>query len=558
MPSSSLRSAFLPALVLALPLALATPGHASAQAALESTYGGPAGFGTNTLPANDDGFSSAIDLTSAFPGGLNFFGGPYTQVFVNNNGNITFRAGVSRYTPTAFPIADQPMIAPYWGDVDTRGPRSATSNTVYWHLQPGLLVVTWHNVGVYDQTDTQSRTPRMNFQLILRNAVGCRAGDFDVEFRYNRCEWEAGNASGETSDNGLCDVEGSSCVPAQAGFDAGNETDYVEIPGSRTSAIRNLCTTSNVGITGVWRYSVRGGSVECPGTGEVCETGMAGACGIGITQCIGREERCVQIGTASAERCDGIDNDCNGDVDDGELCEGTSVCVSGVCVPSCFEGGCGAGETCTEGGICIETACVGVTCPANERCVGGECVGSCAGVTCPHDQQCVAGRCIELCDVITCGPGEVCQDGACRAQCPCNPCGEGETCLADGSCESAGCDIVICDPGFYCEAGACLDACVGAVCPQGQVCRMGECVDGTGPGSGDGDAGPFEPGADAGGSDGFDGGGPAGEPDGGGRRRAPPPEQGCGCRVAPRTHAGLWAWALAPLALFVARRRRRR
>jgi hypothetical protein len=55
-------------------------------------------------------------------------------MFVNNNGNITFAQGaVPTFTPDPFPIATQPMIAPWWGDVDTRGaqqaPIAATTST---------------------------------------------------------------------------------------------------------------------------------------------------------------------------------------------------------------------------------------------------------------------------------------------------------------------------------------------------------------------------------------------------------------------------------------------
>ncbi|MBZ0121297.1 MAG: hypothetical protein K8H88_30150, partial [Sandaracinaceae bacterium] len=410
---------------------------------LLNTFGGPAGYGTSSLAANDDSYSAELSLTTAFPTGVRFFSGTttYNTFYVNNNGNITFAGGVSQYTPTPFPIASRPMIAPYWGDVDTRGVRDANNNMVYWHLEPGRLIVTWHNVGVFNINDSV----RMDFQLILTNALGCGSGDFEVEFRYNRCEWEAGSASGDSNRNGICDSGETTCVPAQAGFDAGNLTDFVEIPGSRTSAIRNLCTTSNVGMPGIWRFSVRGGMISCPGTGEPCDTGMAGACGVGLTACVGREERCVQLGTSSAERCDGVDNDCNGMVDDGSLCTAPNLCVSGSCVPPCFEGGCNLGETCNTQGICVETACEGVSCPPGQRCRGGSCVGACEGIVCPHGQQCAAGRCQDLCDLLTCGDGEVCVDGSCRPTCPCYPCGPGETCLADGTCESAGCDVVLCD-----------------------------------------------------------------------------------------------------------------
>lgn len=538
-----LRSLF--GLALAATLVLGAPtAHA---VPLLDTFGGPVGYGTSILPANDDGSSGATALTSAFPGGLNFFGGPYTEFWVNNNGNITFAGAQFNYTPTPFPVAMRPMIAPYWGDVDTRGGGAPTNNGVFWHLEPGRLVVTWHNVGYYNTHDDR----KMDFQMILTNSLDCRAGDFDVEFRYNRCEWTTGDASGGSG--------GLGGTPAQAGFDAGNSVDFVEIPGSRTASILNLCTTSNVGMPGIWRFSVRGGAVSCPGTGEACPVpGETGACAVGLTQCVGRDTVCMGIGTSSGERCDGIDNDCNGMVDDGSgLCSAPNVCVAGSCVPPCFEGGCGDGEMCNASGICVETACVDVTCPAGQRCDGGSCVGACAGIRCPHSQQCVAGRCVDLCDVLTCASGEVCVDGACVPTCPCRSCGADEICGADGSCTPVGCDIVICDPGFYCEAGTCLDACDGAVCPEGQRCAAGECVDGPPPLPDAGvppvaDGG-VQPPFDAGDSTPVDGGGAGGFDAGRGRPGSSSP--GCGCHVNDPSDAPAWLLLLAPLALLVRRRR---
>src|SRR5204863_42584 len=84
--------------------------------------------------------------------------------------------------------------------------------------------------------------------------AGCGSGDFDVEFRYNTCEWETGDAS-----DGMGGFGGTQ---AQAGFDAGNGMDFVEIMGSRLPGIANhLCTSSNVGMPGIWRFAVRGGGV---------------------------------------------------------------------------------------------------------------------------------------------------------------------------------------------------------------------------------------------------------------------------------------------------------
>lgn len=507
------------------------------------------GAGDGVLPINDDGSSAAISLAAAFPGGLQFFGGPYTQMYVNNNGNISFNAGIYTYTPNPFPVASQPMIAPYWGDVDTRGGGAPTNNSVFWHLELGRMQITWHNVGYYNTHDDH----KMDFQLIITNSVSCSAGDFDVEFRYSTCGWETGDASMGSG--------GFGGTPAQAGFDAGNGVDFVEIPGSRVGGISTLlCTTSNVGEPGIWRFSVHNGGIVCPGTGAPCAADGVGACSVGVTQCVGGGVVCAPIGVPSTERCDNIDNDCNGSVDDGSgLCSGFDICVAGACVPPCFEGGCADGYTCAASGACVETACIDVACPANERCAGGACVGACAGIVCPHSQQCIAGRCADLCDILTCGSGEICIDGACVPQCPCRACPAGDTCLADGSCESPGCDIRICDPGTYCEAGACLDSCAGAVCPNGQTCILGECS-----AIPEVDAGvpmPIDLGlpmdVDLGGTPPVD---DLGITVDAGRRGAPrAASSACGCTVPGEGSTPTWMfWSLGLFGVVVARRRSRR
>jgi len=542
------------ALLVALTLsAFALP--AAAQAPLLATFGGPEGFGPGIAPAggvlapNDDGSTTAISLTTAFPMGLRFFGGPYTTFFVNNNGNITFAGPLGTFTPNPFPVASRPMIAPYWADVDTRGsaPRTA-NNYVVWHMTPGQLVVTWHNVGYFSRQDDR----KMDFQLILRNTLDCGSGDFDVEFRYNVCGWTTGSASGGSG--------GFGGTPAQAGFDAGDGVNFVEIMNSRTGTIHTtLCTMSNVAMPGVWQFAVRGGAVVCPGAGDPCSVPDAmGVCSLGVTACVGRAVRCVAVSPASAERCDNVDNDCDGVTDGPGLCSGAGeVCVGGRCIAPCFEGGCFDTETCTPEGVCVETACVGVPCAAGTRCVGGTCVGSCDGVTCPRNQDCFAGRCVDMCDVLTCGMDEVCSDGACHPQCPCQRCDDTEICGSDGVCTPVGCDIVICDPGFYCADGSCLDACAGVSCPTGQYCTVGECVD-IPPTP---DAGPPER-LDA--STEFDDAGPIiGDIDSGtggsgedaGRRGRTP--GGCSCRVGGgASQAGL-LFGLGIFALAIARRSRR-
>ena len=94
---------------------------------LLSGFGGPQGYGTNFLNRNDDGSVGPLDL----PFGINFYGNNYSQFYLNNNGNITFNSALSAFTPNAFPGSSQPIIAPWWADVDTR---NFDSGVVYYAL----------------------------------------------------------------------------------------------------------------------------------------------------------------------------------------------------------------------------------------------------------------------------------------------------------------------------------------------------------------------------------------------------------------------------------------
>ncbi|MCC6876379.1 MAG: hypothetical protein IT378_18885 [Sandaracinaceae bacterium] len=297
-------------------LACSLPASSSFAAPLLGGLGGPAGYGSGNLPANDDGSSSEIGITAAFPSGLRFFGSTFTSLYVNNNGNVSFGGSNGTYTPQAFPVASLRMIAPWWGDVDTRGGGVPNRNGVYWSITPGRFVATWHNVGYYSHHDDLQN----DFQLIL-TAAGPGRGDFDVEFRYNRCQWTTGDASGGSG--------GFGGTPAQAGFDAGNLRDYVTLPGSRTREVLRLCTTSNVGIAGVWRYAIRDGEVNCPGAGAPCGTGRPGVCAMGTVRCRGTEALCIANAEPGMEACNGQDDDCDG-VTDEDL--GTLTCGAGACI----------------------------------------------------------------------------------------------------------------------------------------------------------------------------------------------------------------------------------
>ena len=88
---------------------------------------------------------------------------------MNNNGDLTFNAAYSGYTPQPFPIQGNPMIAPFFADVDTRGTgkvwyRTTTNSALLAkavndipsiiagpNFSPlWLFIATWDHVGYYN------------------------------------------------------------------------------------------------------------------------------------------------------------------------------------------------------------------------------------------------------------------------------------------------------------------------------------------------------------------------------------------------------------------------
>ena len=59
-------------------------------------------------------------------------------------------------------------------------------------------------------------------------------------------------------------TDGLGGTPAQAGYDAGNRTNFFTLPGSRTSAVLDLANTSNVSIAtpGLWTMAIRNGATS--------------------------------------------------------------------------------------------------------------------------------------------------------------------------------------------------------------------------------------------------------------------------------------------------------
>jgi nidogen-like/PEP-CTERM motif-containing protein len=134
---------------------------------------------------NDDGYSGPVNLGFT----LNFYGQSYTQFYINNNGNVSFGAGISEYVPSGPTGADVPVISPFFADVDTRG---ANSGVVHLAQSSNQNVVTWDHVGYYDSHDNLLDT----FQLILRGpGYNVPSGEGQIGFFYTTMQWDSTDTS---------------------------------------------------------------------------------------------------------------------------------------------------------------------------------------------------------------------------------------------------------------------------------------------------------------------------------------------------------------------------
>ncbi|RYE78358.1 MAG: hypothetical protein EOO74_05415, partial [Myxococcales bacterium] len=113
---------------------------------------------------------------------------------------------------------------------------------------------------------------------------------------------------------------------------------------------------SNDGDYNDYVYFLTG--VTCQGGGVPCETGVPGICSVGTTQCTNGGLTCQQVASPATEACDGVDNDCNGDIDEGDLCAEGLICLGGTCAPGCGKENCPSGTVCNFAtDRCVDPLC---------------------------------------------------------------------------------------------------------------------------------------------------------------------------------------------------------
>ncbi len=217
------------------------------------------------------------------------------------------------------------------------------------------------------------------------------------------------------------------------------------------------------------------------------------------------------IHPGAAERCNGVDDDCDDTIDDepaasaacANLCTATAQCVAGACqvAPvSCDDGNPCSQDSCDPGVGCLHVAqpdglsCSdGDPCTGEELCLGGACSPG-AALNCDDGNACTTDSCAppngcrndpvpgcctddaDCTDISACTVNERCEAGACVSDAL--PCDDGNACTTDSCNPAVGCVNLAVGNGQVCGDG---DFCNGV-----ETCQLGVCSPGTTPDCTDG------------------------------------------------------------------------
>ncbi|KAK2876066.1 hypothetical protein Q8A67_020162 [Cirrhinus molitorella] len=218
------------------------------------------GTGDTVNEHSDDGSSSVIYLEQPFI----FFGQTYNQIYVNNNGHLTFDEAWYSYSPYQFPAySGKDVIAPFWTDIDNRwngiiSYQQYTSGSVltqatqdinqyFPHLSfsaSWVFVATWDRVAYFYNSGTET-----SFQVVLISN---------------------GHLSFVVMNYGAIAPTGRY---VQAGYDTVDSSHHFSITGSLQNDITSLPYSSNVNVPGRWAFRTDHGTRGCQYNGFQVQLG---------------------------------------------------------------------------------------------------------------------------------------------------------------------------------------------------------------------------------------------------------------------------------------------
>ena len=164
---------------------------------------------------NDDG-SASQDLSFAF----DMFGSSFSKTYINTNGNISFRKGLTSFSAEGFPLVgsngDVSLVAPFWADVDIGNDVDSDLGHIWMKaISLNVLAVAWDYVGYYNKSGDKRNT----FMVMISDGLDPSMGvGNNVCFCYEDMEWTTGDVSGTSGFGGY---------PATAGVNKGTENLYM-------------------------------------------------------------------------------------------------------------------------------------------------------------------------------------------------------------------------------------------------------------------------------------------------------------------------------------------
>jgi hypothetical protein len=282
--------------------------------------------------------------------------------------------------------------------------------------------------------------------------------------------------SGDACQNGVCTGTPKDCSwmdgPCTAGVCANGACDQQLLQGVECTLPGGCVGTCQAGLCIAGNELCNGIDDDCDGTvdedfplkGTACDTIDSDQCAFGTWSCKadGSGLECPgELFTNLTETCNNQDDDCNGIVDDGNLCPLGQVCNNGFCGPACepVNGGwsqwsCGpCSVQCGQGTALCTRSCTNPS-PScgGDACAGADVKTESCSATCGAGQQC---------------SGTVCVDDPCKPD-PCN--GHGWCVQNTGAC--------ICDPGY--SGASCTNCQYPWVWMPGELmCRPTTMIDGS-------------------------------------------------------------------------------